>query len=90
MPQLFQERRTIEFMVMMKDSIGMKGLGLRSFWTVPRAGEYVQLSDERSTGLMYVVKAVCHAEQNAPTASDIIVEFVGSEVEMLKDLQPSR
>jgi len=70
----------IEFMVMLKDPIsGIEGLGRRSFWTVPRSGEYVQLSDQNGKAQMYMVKAVCHAEGNAPTAGDIIVELVGSE-----------
>jgi hypothetical protein len=72
----------IEFLVMTKDSDGIKGLGTHSFRIAPRTGEFVILDDGNHIGQAYRVKAVIHPLDFVGTAGDLILEHVGTDVEM--------
>jgi len=78
---------SLAFMVMVKSATGeTTGLGSHTFAVAPRTGEYVTMSDEKGIGQAYRVKAVIHPAETTTTAGDLILEHIGTDVELRKSL----
>lgn len=72
-------------MVMVRNSSGnIDGLGRHSFRMAPRIGEYVTLNDKTGSGQAYRVRAVVHPLEPAPTAGDLILEHIGTDIEIMR------
>ena len=71
----------ILFMVM--EVVGGKyvGLGLQRFRVAPRMNEYIT-RDVDGKGQMYKVIAVMHPLEPAGTAGDLIIERLGTDIEI--------
>ncbi len=76
------------FVVMEKNKDGQwRGLGSHEFRIAPRTGEYVTLGDEKGIGQAYRVLAVIHPLEPVPDcAGDLILQHVGTDIEIRKDL----
>jgi hypothetical protein len=73
----------IELMVIIRSATGdIEGLGRHSFRTAPRTGEYLTLNDKTGNGQAYRIRAVVHPLEPAPTAGDLILEYVGADIEI--------
>ncbi len=78
---------SVTFMVMVKNPTGkITGLGSHTFAVAPRTGEYVTMDDEKGIGQAYRVKAVIHPAEIADTTGDLILEYIGTNVELRKNL----
>jgi len=72
----------IKFTVITKNQLeDFEPLGTQRFRIAPRVGEYVTIN-ESGIGQAYRVKAVIHPLEPAGTAGDLILEHVGTDVEM--------
>lgn len=72
----------IEFMVMTKNPLeDFEPLGSQKFRVAPRVGEYVTIN-ENGVGQAYRVKAVIHPLEPAGTAGDLVLEHVGTDLEL--------
>jgi hypothetical protein len=78
-----KEYALVEFMVMVRNSNGnVDGLGRHSFRIAPRIGEYVTVDDKTGNGQAYKVKAVVHPLNPTSTAGDLVLEHIGTDLEM--------
>ena len=72
----------IEFMVIKKNPLeDFEPLGVQRFRVALRVGEYVTIN-ENGIGQAYRVKALVHPLEAAGTAGDLILEHVGTDLEM--------
>lgn len=76
----------VSFVVMEKKAGEWRGLGVHSFAVPPRTGEYVTLNDDTGIGQAYRVKAVIHPLDLVDNAGDLVLEYVGTDVELRRSL----
>ena len=73
----------VTFMVMVKQSKDkIEGLGSHKFLVPPRTGEYITMNDKEGIGQAYRVTAVIHPLDVSQHAGDLILEHVGTDVDL--------
>lgn len=58
------------------------GLGAHQFRVAPRIGEFVTFDDKKGIGQAYKVKAVIHPLEPVETAGDLILEHIGTDLDL--------
>ena len=75
----------VEFIVLLE---GQEiGFGTHTFQTAPHVGEYISMNDLKGQGQAYRGNAVVHASDGY---GDLIVEHVGTEIELMGRLLVKR
>ena len=64
------------------------GLGSHTFHAVPHVGEYISMNDSEGNGQAYKVKAVIHVPDPSSSGGDLIIEHVGTEMQLMQRLLP--
>jgi hypothetical protein len=75
------DTRFIQFMVMELVGGKYESLGLQQFLVPPRMNEYIT-RDVNGIGQMYKIIAVIHPLEPAGTAGDLIIERLGTDIEI--------
>jgi hypothetical protein len=73
---------TIGFVVIEHRSDGPRGMGPKYFHVPPRVGEFFTENDENHIGQAYRVLRVIHSVDEHTEAGDLIVEHVGTSLDL--------